>query len=76
MSSRRRGPRRTTFLFLPPVPSPVSLHYRNKAVFHAQSGADGIVRAGYLGDDNRTVVDIPSCPLADEAIENYNLANY
>ena len=56
-------------LFLPPVPSPVSLHSRNKAVFHAQSGADGIVRAGYLGDDNRTVVDIPSCPLADEAID-------
>ncbi len=54
--------------FLPPVPSPSPLHYRNKAVFHAQTGRDGILRAGYLGDDNRTVVDIPTCPLADEAI--------
>ena len=55
-------------VFLPPVPSPEPLHYRNKAVFHAQTGADGIVRAGYLGDDNRTVIDIPCCPLADDAI--------
>ena len=53
----------------PPVPSPSPLHYRNKAVFHAQTGPDGAVRAGYLGDDNRTVVDIPSCPLADDAID-------
>ena len=55
-------------VFLPPVPSPAPLHYRNKAVCHVQKGTDGALRAGYLGDDNRTVVDIPSCPLADEAI--------
>ena len=55
-------------VFLQPVPSPLPLHYRNKAVFHAQKGLDGALRAGYLGDDNRTVIDIPSCPLADEAI--------
>ena len=54
--------------FLPPVPSPSPLHYRNKAVFHAQTGRNGILRAGYLADDNRTVIDIPNCPLADEAI--------
>ena len=54
--------------FLPPVPSPSSLHYRNKAVFHAQTDRNGVLRAGYLGDDNRTVVDIPNCPLADEDI--------
>ena len=54
--------------FLPPVPSPLPLHYRNKAVFHAQTGQDGILRAGYLGDDNRTVIDIPRCSLADEEI--------
>ncbi len=54
--------------FPPPVPSPSPLHYRNKAVFHAQTGPDGILRVGYLGDDNRTVIDIPNCPLADEAI--------
>ncbi len=53
--------------FLPPVPSPSPLHYRNKSVFHVQSDG-GSLRAGYLGDDNRTVVDIPSCPLADAAI--------
>jgi len=55
-------------VFLPPFASPAPLHYRNKAVFHAQGGEDGALRAGYLGDDNRTVVDIPACPLADEAI--------
>jgi tRNA/tmRNA/rRNA uracil-C5-methylase (TrmA/RlmC/RlmD family) len=55
-------------VFLLPVPSPLPLHYRNKAVFHVQKGSDGVLRAGYLGDDNRTVIDIPSCPLADEAI--------
>jgi tRNA/tmRNA/rRNA uracil-C5-methylase (TrmA/RlmC/RlmD family) len=55
-------------VFLPPAPSPLPLHYRNKAVFHVQNGPDGALRAGYLGDDNRTVIDIPSCPLADEAI--------
>ncbi len=55
-------------IFLPPVPSPSPLHYRNKAVFHVQKGSDGALRAGYLGDDNRTVIDIPRCPLADEAI--------
>ncbi len=58
----------TDGVFRPPVPSPFPLHYRNKAVFHAQKGSDGVLRAGYLGDDNRTVIDIPSCPLADEAI--------
>ena len=57
-------------VFLPPVPSPTPLHYRNKAVFHAQKDPDGTLRAGYLGDDNRTVIDIPRCPLADEAINN------
>ena len=55
-------------MFLPPVPSPSPLHYRNKAVFHVQAAPDGKLRAGYLGDDNRTVIDIPNCPLADEAI--------
>jgi tRNA/tmRNA/rRNA uracil-C5-methylase (TrmA/RlmC/RlmD family) len=56
--------------FLPPVPSPSPLHYRNKAVFHVQKGSDGALRAGYLGDDNRTVIDIPRCPLADEDIND------
>ena len=50
-------------VFLAPFASPAPLHYRNKVVFHAQRGA-----IGYLGDDNRTVVDIESCPLANTAI--------
>ena len=54
-------------VFLPPVPSPAPLHYRNKAVFHVQK-TGGSLRAGYLGDDNRTVLDVPACPLADAAI--------
>ncbi len=54
-------------VFLPPVPSPSPLHYRNKAVFHVQK-AGGPLRAGYLGDDNRTVIDVPACPLANPAI--------
>ena len=54
--------------FLPPFASPSSLHYRNKVVFHAQRSETGEMRLGYLGDDNRTVVDIPVCPLACNAI--------
>ncbi len=45
------------------TPSPLPLHYRNKIVLHAGRTRHG--RAlGYLGDDNRTLVDIPRCPLA------------
>ena len=55
-------------VFQPPFASPTPLHYRNKAVFHVQDAPDGARRAGYLGDDNRTVVDVPVCPLADDAI--------
>ena len=54
-------------VFLPPVPSPAPLHYRNKAIFHVQK-TGGSLRAGYLGDDNRTVLDVPACPLSDAAI--------
>ena len=54
-------------LLAPPVPSPADLHYRNKIVLHA-GRAGGARVLGYLGDDNRTVVDIPACPLAAEPI--------
>lgn len=47
-----------------PFPSPLPLHYRNKTVLHAQAGRRGGLRLGYLGEDNRTVVDLPACPLS------------
>lgn len=46
-----------------PIPSPKPLHYRNKIVLHA-GFSNGARALGYLGDDNRTLVDIPQCPLA------------
>lgn len=55
-------------VFLPALASPLPLHYRNKVVFHVQKQDDGLANIGYLGDDNRTVADIESCPLADDAI--------
>lgn len=48
----------------PPLPSPRPLHYRNKIVLHAQRAGRGALRIGYFGADNRTVVDVPACPLA------------
>lgn len=55
--------------FLDPVPSPADVHYRNKAVFHAQKQGDRTV-LGYLGEDNTTVIDITACPLAVDAIND------
>jgi 23S rRNA (uracil1939-C5)-methyltransferase len=54
-------------LVAPPVPSPLELGYRNKIVLHAQAG-DGRTALGYVSDDNRTVVDVPACPLAMPAL--------
>lgn len=49
---------------VPPIfPSPANLHYRNKIVLHAQV-REGETALGYVGEDNRTVVDLPRCPLA------------
>lgn len=42
--------------------------YRNKMVMHYRRGA-----LGYVGDDNQTIIDIPSCPLSLPQI-NYELA--
>ncbi len=47
------------------VHSPASLHYRNKIALH--SVTDGKI-LGYVGEDNRTVLDIPACPLAVDPI--------
>jgi len=47
----------------PPVASPRSLEYRSRVVLHA--ARDGArVRLGYFAEDNRTVLDVPRCPLA------------
>ena len=53
---------------LDPVPSPEPLGYRNKIVLHAgRTGERDVL--GYLGEDNVTVVDVPSCPLAVAPID-------
>ncbi len=54
-------------VLLPPVPSPSFLGYRNKLSLHGQiDGKDR--RIGYFMEDNLTVLDIPTCPLAVEPI--------
>lgn len=53
-------------IFLPPFASPAPLRYRNKATFHVRGGMH--FAAGYFGDDNRTVIDVPSCPLSSPEI--------
>jgi len=65
----RRLPGAESASWLSPVASPRALHYRNKIVLHAQSQLHRqSVSLGYIGEDNRTVVDIPSCPLAHDEI--------
>ena len=49
-----------------PIASPRELGYRNKLVLHAQRER----KLGYFGEDNRTVVDIPACPLAAQQIND------
>ncbi len=49
-----------------PVPSPLTAHYRNKLTLRW----DGR-HLGYVGEDNRTVVDVPSCPLSMPALNDF-----
>lgn len=56
-------------VFLPPVQSPMDIGYRNKITLHSCNGKDGF-RLGYLGPDNRTIIDIPECPLAIKPIND------
>ncbi len=49
-----------------PVASPITQHYRNKLTLHW----DGR-RLGYIGEDNRTVIDVPACPLSMPAINDF-----
>ena len=51
----------------PPVPSPVEWNYRRKIVLHASHPPAGTV-LGYFAEDNTTLIDVPACPLAAEAI--------
>lgn len=57
-----------------PVPSPQPLGYRNKITLHAGPKPAEDPRLGYYGFDNRTVIDIPACPLARTEI-NHLLAD-
>ena len=50
-----------------PFPSPADLGYRNKIVLHAAGEHPGR-HLGYVGEDNVTVIDVPSCPLAVDSI--------
>jgi 23S rRNA (uracil1939-C5)-methyltransferase len=54
-------------VFLPAVPSPAVLHYRNKIVLHATCER-GETRLGYREEPAHRVIDMAACPLACEAI--------
>ncbi len=47
-----------------PVPSPLETGYRNKIVLHSAVHVGAAPVLGYVGEDNRTVVDVSHCPLA------------
>ena len=51
-------------LLAEPFVSPKALHYRNKCTMHTARDGAGRRVLGYFGDDNETVVDVPSCPLS------------
>ncbi len=51
-------------IFPPPAPSLPCLGYRNRITLHAAIQADHPPRLGYKASNNRTVVDVPVCPLA------------
>lgn len=50
-----------------PFASPVPLHYRNKAVFHAQCAGDAL-HLGYRREPSHAVLDLDACPLSKDAI--------
>ncbi len=50
-----------------PVAAPAPLGYRNKMALHtARNGYE--TRLGYFMEDNKTILDIPACPLAMTAL--------
>ena len=50
------------------IPAPERLHYRNKIKLALEKDASGRVLAGYRGEDNRTLIPIEKCLLAEKAI--------
>ena len=54
---------------LPPVPSPLQLHYRNKIVLHMEDD-HGVKALGYRETAGQDVVDVLECPLALEPIND------
>jgi 23S rRNA (uracil1939-C5)-methyltransferase len=52
-----------------PVLSSVALRYRNKISMHVRGRGDDRV-IGYYMKDNRTVLDVPNCPLAMDPINS------
>jgi len=59
----------STVDFLPPISSPQALGYRNKITLHV-SKARHQSALGYISHDNKTVFDVPHCPLAVEPIND------
>ncbi len=59
---------------LPVTPSSASINYRNRITLHASRviessrNPDKGINLGYFAIDNRSVLDIPACPLAVEEI--------
>lgn len=53
----------------PPIASPAELGYRNKITLHASVDSDRTV-LGYIGEDNKSVFDVPACPLAAPEIND------
>lgn len=51
-------------VFDEPVAAPEALGYRNKITLHSYAGKGDVPALGYIGEDNRTVVDVERCPLA------------
>lgn len=55
---------------IPPlIPCPEPLGYRNRITLHERRVGGGRV-LGYIGEDNESVVDVKSCPLAVPAIND------
>jgi len=56
-------------VLLSPTASPEADHYRNKVVLRVGRDAKGTA-LGYVSDDNRTIFDVPACPLARKSIND------
>jgi len=65
----RRLPHQPDSAFQAPFASPAPLHYRNKIVLHALR-SKGHLRLGYRQEPAHTVLDIETCPLACDAIND------